>query len=192
MIINKYKWFEAIDKQNIDLLKKYIENNKANIDILDIHGKNVMHYAILNNSRDLYVFGLENSAMLDLRDTFGIKPYNCLYSVDLNFFIEILSKYDDEFWFNTFTEHWFLDEKKQCLYRTMIESPISYKLNYLKNNKNNLYMRLYNFFNQEDWFKKVLETKENANSYILKNFDDLFKDLTKILSSNNLSNLKKI
>jgi ankyrin repeat protein len=192
MIINKYKWFEAIDKQNIDLLKKYIENNKANIDILDIHGKNVMHYAILNNSRDLYVFGLENSAMLDLRDTFGIKPYNCLYSVDLNFFIEILSKYDDEFWFNTFTEHWFLDEKKQCLYRTMIESPISYKLNYLKNNKNTLYMRLYNFFHQEDWFKKVLETKENANSYILKNFDDLFKDLTKNLPSNNLSNLKKI
>lgn len=192
MIINKYKWFEAIDKQNIDLLKKYIENNKANIDILDIHGKNIMHYAIINNNRDLYVFGLENSAMLDLRDTFGIKPYNCLYSVDLNFFIEILSKYDDEFWFNTFTEHWFLDEKKQCLYRTMIESPISYKLNYLKNNKNNLYMRLYNFFNQEDWFKKVLETKENANSYILKNFDDLFKDLTKSLPSNNLSNLKKI
>ena len=87
MIINKYKWFEAIDKQNIDLLKKYIENNKANIDILDIHGKNIMHYAIINNNRDLYVFGLENSAMLDLRDTFGIKPYNCLYSVDLNFFI---------------------------------------------------------------------------------------------------------
>ena len=53
-------------------------------------------------------------------------------------------------------------------------------------------MRLYNFFNQEDWFKKVLETKESANSYILKNFDDLFKDLTKRLSSNNLSNLKKI
>ena len=42
MIINKYKWFEAIDKQNIDLLKKYIENNKANIDILDIHGKNII------------------------------------------------------------------------------------------------------------------------------------------------------
>ena len=34
MIINKYKWFEAIDKQNIDLLKKYLENNKANIDML--------------------------------------------------------------------------------------------------------------------------------------------------------------
>ena len=39
MIINKYKWFETIDKQNIDLLKKYIENNKANI---DIHGKNII------------------------------------------------------------------------------------------------------------------------------------------------------
>ena len=152
----------------------------------------LMHYSILNNSRELYVFGLENNAMLDLRDTFGMKPYSCLNSVDLNFFIEILGKYDDEFWFNTFTEHWFLDEKKQCLYRTMIESPISYKLNYLKNNKNTLYMRLYKFFHQEDWFKKVLETKENANSYILKNFDDLFKDLTKSLLSNNLSNLKKI
>ena len=34
MIINKYKWFEAIHKQNIDLLKKYLENNKANIDML--------------------------------------------------------------------------------------------------------------------------------------------------------------
>ena len=32
MIINKYKWFEAIDKQNVDLLKKYLENNKENID----------------------------------------------------------------------------------------------------------------------------------------------------------------
>ena len=84
----------------------------------------LMHYSILNNSRELYVFGLENNAMLDLRDTFGMKPYSCLNSVDLNFFIEILGKYD-EFWFNTFTEHWFLDEKKQCLYRTMIESPIS-------------------------------------------------------------------
>ena len=51
MIINKYKWFEAIDKQNIDLLKKYIENNKANIDILDIYllkTDNIYHKSIMS------------------------------------------------------------------------------------------------------------------------------------------------